>query len=158
MLTAGKLPRWTARMLETWPCGPSRRSIWRCNSSNSANKSPGTLSREGYIVCSFRRVHRRPKDLSGDGQIGFARVVSRPVDGELLSPSRRDGSVGFAFHGVTGMRSLLTCVLLASSAVVFAQERAIDKEVTVAAPVSAVWQSWTSKAGIESFFGPEAEV
>jgi uncharacterized protein YndB with AHSA1/START domain len=39
-----------------------------------------------------------------------------------------------------------------------AAERAIDKEVTVAAPVEAVWQAWTTKAGIESFFAPEAEV
>ena len=39
-----------------------------------------------------------------------------------------------------------------------AQERAIDKQVVVAAPIEAVWQAWTSKAGIESFFAPEAEV
>ena len=39
-----------------------------------------------------------------------------------------------------------------------AAERAIDKEVTVAAPVAAVWQAWTSRTGIESFFAPEAEI
>ena len=39
-----------------------------------------------------------------------------------------------------------------------AQERSIDKQVVVAAPIEAVWQAWTSKAGIESFFAPEAEV
>ncbi len=39
-----------------------------------------------------------------------------------------------------------------------AAERAIDKEVIVAAPVAAVWQSWTTREGIESFFAPEAEV
>jgi uncharacterized protein YndB with AHSA1/START domain len=49
-------------------------------------------------------------------------------------------------------------VLAATSAVAFAQERAIDKEVVVPAPVAAVWQSWTTQAGIESFFAPEAEV
>ena len=57
------------------------------------------------------------------------------------------------------MRYLLTSLLLAlctSSA--WAQERAIDKEVVVAAPVAAVWQSWTTKAGIEAFFAPEAEI
>ena len=26
------------------------------------------------------------------------------------------------------------------------------------APIEAVWQSWTSKAGIEAFFAPEAEI
>ncbi|HKX40499.1 MAG TPA: SRPBCC domain-containing protein [Burkholderiaceae bacterium] len=39
-----------------------------------------------------------------------------------------------------------------------AAERAIDKEVIVPAPIQAVWQSWTTKAGIESFFAPEAEI
>ena len=39
-----------------------------------------------------------------------------------------------------------------------AAERAIDKEVIVPAPIEAVWQDWTSKAGIESFFAPEAEI
>jgi uncharacterized protein YndB with AHSA1/START domain len=41
---------------------------------------------------------------------------------------------------------------------VSAQERAIDKEIVVTAPIEAVWQAWTSKAGIESFFAPEAQV
>lgn len=40
----------------------------------------------------------------------------------------------------------------------WAQERAIHKEVVVLAPVAAVWQSWTTKAGIEAFFAPEAEI
>jgi uncharacterized protein YndB with AHSA1/START domain len=56
------------------------------------------------------------------------------------------------------MRRLIAPLLMACSALAWADERAIDKEVTVAAPLAAVWQSWTSKAGIESFFAPEAEV
>jgi len=56
------------------------------------------------------------------------------------------------------MRTFLVSILIACSAAVMAQERAIDKEVSVAAPVAAVWQSWTSKAGIESFFAPQAEI
>jgi uncharacterized protein YndB with AHSA1/START domain len=39
-----------------------------------------------------------------------------------------------------------------------AQERALNKEVVVPAPVAAVWESWTTKAGIESFFAPEAVI
>ena len=56
------------------------------------------------------------------------------------------------------MRTLLAtaCLLLAVGA--GAAERAIDKEVVVAAPIETVWPSWTSKAGIESFFAPEAEI
>lgn len=58
------------------------------------------------------------------------------------------------------MRAVLVSVwlALASCAGAVAQERAIDKEVVVAAPIEAVWQAWTTKAGIESFFAPEAEV
>jgi uncharacterized protein YndB with AHSA1/START domain len=48
--------------------------------------------------------------------------------------------------------------LLFLATAAFAGERAIDKEVIVAAPVAAVWQSWTTKAGIESFFAPQAEI
>jgi len=56
------------------------------------------------------------------------------------------------------MRALLACVLLLWGSIATAQERSIDKELTVAAPVAAVWQSWTTKAGIESFFAPQAEI
>ena len=58
------------------------------------------------------------------------------------------------------MRHALFASLLIMSIVPHAPaaERAIDKEVIVPAPIAAVWQSWTTKAGIESFFAPEAEV
>ena len=54
----------------------------------------------------------------------------------------------------------VSCALLLAAAAVpaAAAERAIDKEVVVAAPLAAVWQSWTTKAGIEGFFSPEAEI
>jgi len=56
------------------------------------------------------------------------------------------------------MRCVVAWVWLVLASTVAAQERAIDKEVVVPAPVEAVWQAWTTKAGIESFFAPEAEV
>ncbi|MBX3621730.1 MAG: SRPBCC domain-containing protein [Rhizobacter sp.] len=57
------------------------------------------------------------------------------------------------------MRHLLAClVLLVWVAAAPAAERAIDKEVVVPAPLATVWQSWTTRAGIESFLAPEAEV
>ena len=56
------------------------------------------------------------------------------------------------------MRPLFVCILMLCSLSAWSQERALDKEVVVAAPVAAVWQSWTTKAGIESFFAPEAEI
>jgi uncharacterized protein YndB with AHSA1/START domain len=49
-------------------------------------------------------------------------------------------------------------VLLVLASIASAQERAIDKEVVVSAPIESVWAAWTSQAGIESFFAPEAEV
>jgi uncharacterized protein YndB with AHSA1/START domain len=39
-----------------------------------------------------------------------------------------------------------------------AQERALNKEVTVPAGVDAVWQAWTTSEGIVGFFAPAAEV
>ncbi len=39
-----------------------------------------------------------------------------------------------------------------------AAERALDKEVVVKAGVDAVWDAWTTKAGITAFFAPDAEI
>ena len=39
-----------------------------------------------------------------------------------------------------------------------AMERAIEKEVLVDAPVDQVWEAWTTRAGITSFFSPDAEI
>jgi len=56
------------------------------------------------------------------------------------------------------MHRFLFATLALFSLAGHAQERSIDKQVVVPAPIEAVWQAWTSKAGIESFFAPEAEV
>ena len=56
------------------------------------------------------------------------------------------------------MRSVILWACLLSGLGIQAGERAIEKEIVVAAPIESVWQAWTSKAGIESFFAPEAEV
>jgi uncharacterized protein YndB with AHSA1/START domain len=56
------------------------------------------------------------------------------------------------------MRVFATLALLVLASLATAQERAIDKEIVVPAPIEAVWQAWTSNAGIESFFAPEAQV
>jgi uncharacterized protein YndB with AHSA1/START domain len=39
-----------------------------------------------------------------------------------------------------------------------ADERSIDKQVVVAAPIERVWLAWTTSAGIQTFFAPEAEI
>jgi len=56
------------------------------------------------------------------------------------------------------MRCVILYAGLLAAGGALAAERAIEKEIVVAAPIEAVWQTWTSKAGIESFFAPEAEV
>jgi uncharacterized protein YndB with AHSA1/START domain len=56
------------------------------------------------------------------------------------------------------MRRLPFAILLLLGVHAHAVERAIDKEVTVPAPIDAVWQAWTTSAGIESFIAPEAVV
>jgi uncharacterized protein YndB with AHSA1/START domain len=39
-----------------------------------------------------------------------------------------------------------------------AQERAVQKEAVVKAPIDAVWRAWTTSEGIVTFFAPEAVV
>jgi uncharacterized protein YndB with AHSA1/START domain len=39
-----------------------------------------------------------------------------------------------------------------------AAERAIDKEVVIAATAEQAWQAWTTREGITSFFAPDAEI
>jgi uncharacterized protein YndB with AHSA1/START domain len=56
------------------------------------------------------------------------------------------------------MRFLTALVGLVFASMAVAQERAIVTEVVVAAPIEAVWASWTTKSGIESFFAPGAEI
>jgi len=56
------------------------------------------------------------------------------------------------------MRIALALCVFAFGALVHAQERYVDKEVRVKAPVDAVWQAWTTSEGIKSFFAPDARV
>lgn len=58
------------------------------------------------------------------------------------------------------MKSLIAAFLLAAFAVLpgRAAERAIDKEVVVAATLDQVWASWTTREGIVGFFAPDARI
>jgi uncharacterized protein YndB with AHSA1/START domain len=56
------------------------------------------------------------------------------------------------------MRVIVAALLLVLASVAAAQERALNKEVVVPAPVDAVWQAWTTRDGIVSFFAPDAEI
>lgn len=53
---------------------------------------------------------------------------------------------------------LLAAALAFAAAAAPAAERALDKEVVVKAGVDAVWDAWTTKAGITAFFAPDAEI
>ena len=53
---------------------------------------------------------------------------------------------------------MLVLAALLGAAALHAGERAIDKEVLVAADVDAVWAAWTMRDGIVGFFAPDAEV
>ena len=48
--------------------------------------------------------------------------------------------------------------MLFAASQVHCAERAIDREVVVAANVDAVWQAWTTTEGIKTFFAPDAHV
>lgn len=56
------------------------------------------------------------------------------------------------------MRPFVALLLLVLASVAGAQQRSIDKEVVVAAPVSEVWKAWTTREGIVSFMAPDAEI
>ena len=56
------------------------------------------------------------------------------------------------------MRPFIALLLLVLASVAGAQQRSIDKEVVVAAPVSEVWKAWTTREGIVSFMAPDAEI
>ena len=56
------------------------------------------------------------------------------------------------------LTTLLAACCLGSASPAPAAERAIDKEVVVAATVDQVWEAWTTREGIRSFFAPDAEV
>ncbi len=52
---------------------------------------------------------------------------------------------------------LTLCAALAADAAV-AAERAIDKQVVIAATLDEAWAAWTTREGIVSFFAPEAVI
>ncbi len=56
------------------------------------------------------------------------------------------------------VRCWLPALLVLFAGVASADERAISKEAIVDAPIAEVWKRWTTRAGIESFFAPEAEI
>jgi uncharacterized protein YndB with AHSA1/START domain len=56
------------------------------------------------------------------------------------------------------LKEVLLSSALAASAAANSAEPAIELAVIVKAPVSAVWQAWTTSEGITSFFAPEAVV
>lgn len=56
------------------------------------------------------------------------------------------------------MKTLALGVACIAAAAAAAQERAIQKEIVVAAPVEQVWNAWTTNEGLQSFFAPEAFV
>lgn len=58
----------------------------------------------------------------------------------------------------SAVRAIVAVMLLVLASVAMAQERALTKEVIVPAPIDAVWQAWTTRDGIVSFFAPDAEI
>jgi uncharacterized protein YndB with AHSA1/START domain len=56
------------------------------------------------------------------------------------------------------MAALAATLLCLAMSPASAAERAIDKSIDVPAGAAAVWQAWTTREGIVSFFAPEAEV
>ena len=53
---------------------------------------------------------------------------------------------------------VLTLALTGAAFAARAAERALDKEVLVAASVDQLWDAWTTREGITSFFSPDARI
>jgi uncharacterized protein YndB with AHSA1/START domain len=58
----------------------------------------------------------------------------------------------------TALAAVLAAPLLLLPAAAGAAERAIDKEVVVAAGLEQAWEAWTTREGIVSFFAPDARI
>lgn len=56
------------------------------------------------------------------------------------------------------MRRFLAASLLVLASWCGAQERSLDKEVLVPAPIAEVWAAWTTREGITSFLAPDADI
>ena len=56
------------------------------------------------------------------------------------------------------MKMFAGAALLSAALAAGAQERAIVRQVQVAAPLESVWQAWTTTEGIKSFFAPDARI
>ena len=56
------------------------------------------------------------------------------------------------------LKEVLFSAAMVAGGTLQAAESGIALNVTVKAPVSAVWKAWTSNDGLTSFFAPEAEV
>jgi uncharacterized protein YndB with AHSA1/START domain len=109
------------------------------------------------------------------GLAGY-RIVWREVGAPLWQHSRDAGNVTrFTLNGISKDNFVFGVVALdrdgnaspasfpapwrpGSSAIAPREERAIRKEALVRAPVADVWNAWTTSAGIQSFFAPEAIV
>jgi uncharacterized protein YndB with AHSA1/START domain len=57
---------------------------------------------------------------------------------------------------IVSLGAMLCALALTTCAA--AQERMISKQVTVKAPLDAVWNAWTTTEGIKSFFAPDARI
>jgi uncharacterized protein YndB with AHSA1/START domain len=57
---------------------------------------------------------------------------------------------------ITGTLAAAALALAAAQAV--AAERAIDKDVVIAATLDQAWDAWTTREGITSFFAPDARI
>ena len=56
------------------------------------------------------------------------------------------------------VRALAGLALAAGVGVAMSAERAIDKETVVNATLDQAWDAWTTRAGIVSFFAPDAQI
>jgi uncharacterized protein YndB with AHSA1/START domain len=99
------------------------------------------------IADTFQRL------LARFGTTVRSRAEPRPMSKADGAPAGGRASV-LACAGLIGLAGLGG----SSASAAAATERAIDKEVVVAASAEQTWVSWTTRDGIRSFMAPDAEV
>ncbi len=81
---------------------------------------------------------------------------AQPSEGIDVQQLRRHPAVGRMAGALRRAAAVMATTVLAAAAT--AAERSIDTQIVVAAPIDRVWQTWTTRAGIQTFFAPDAEV
>jgi uncharacterized protein YndB with AHSA1/START domain len=106
---------------------------------------------QGALVPEGNELHYSWTESSRRGATEYRETLSFPDKDHYTSEGERKGKNGWEKFVTSSFRR--EAIPDAATA-----ERRLRKQVTVAAPLEAVWTAWTTTEGVKTFFGPEAKV